>query len=199
MSYLSDLELRRALASGSLKVTPEPEDHRFQPCSIDLRLGPVLKRYQRRCIDPLLRMQGRRLEPIDLGAEEDIAMHYYSHDTDGYDLEPGSFVLGATLEQVSVDATLCAHVDGRSTLGRLGLMIHVTAGFVDPGFSGNITLEIFNAASYTIRLRSGVGIGQLLVSTVCGTVERPYGTSGVKSKYGGVQEGPVPPNLGRKL
>lgn len=199
MSYLSDLELRSVLAAGSLKVTPEPEDHRFQPCSIDLRLGPVLKRYQRKCTDRIRKLMGQRFEAVDLGAEEDIAKYYYPYDTEGYELEPGGFVLGATLEQVSVDATLCAHVDGRSTLGRLGLMIHVTAGFVDPGFSGNITLEIFNAAPYAIKLRSGIGIGQLLVSLVCGTVDRPYGTSGVKSKYGGVQEGPVPPNLGRKL
>jgi dCTP deaminase len=199
MSYLSDQELRKALAGGSLKVSPEPDDHRFQPCSIDLRLGPVLKRYDRACSSIVYAALGQRYETVDLGAEEDIAPFYCQYDTDGFLLDPGGFVLGSTLEQVSVGATLCAHVDGRSTLGRLGLMIHVTAGFVDPGFSGNITLEIFNAAPYAIRLKSGIGIGQLLVSPVCGTVERPYGTSGVKSKYGGVQEGPVPPNLRRKL
>lgn len=199
MSYLSDQELRKVLTAGSLKVDPFPEDHRFQPCSIDLRLGPVLKRYERRCIAALGRIGGQRYETVDLDREEDIAPYYRSYDTDGYELEPYGFVLGATLEQVSVDATLCAHVDGRSTLGRLGMMIHVTAGFADPGFSGNITLELFNTAPYPIRLKSGIGIGQLLVSPVCGTVDRPYGTSGVKSKYGGVQEGPVPPNLRRKL
>lgn len=199
MSYLSDRELRRVLVEGSLKVDPMPEDHRFQPCSIDLRLGPLLKRYERKCNTSVGRMLGQRYETVDLGKEEDIAPYYRAYATDGYELEPGGFVLGATLEQVSVDATLCAHVDGRSTLGRLALMIHVTAGFVDPGFSGNITLEIFNAAPYPIRLKSSIGIGQLLVSQVCGTVDRPYGTGGVKSKYGGVQEGPVPPNLRRKL
>lgn len=204
MSYLSDTALRLALAEERLKVEPYPEDHCIQPCSIDLHLGPKLLVYKKEpgyalWPDAPTRRAVGGYPTVDLRDAVDISDRYAEAMAYGFCLQPGGFVLGATKEAISVDATLCAHVDGRSTLGRLGLMIHVTAGFADPGFTGHITLEIVNLAPYTIILDSDIGIGQLLVSEVQGEVKRPYGSKDVGSKYGGFQSGPVPPNLRRKL
>lgn len=203
---LSDESLREVLATGSLVVEPEPEDLRIQPASIELRLGPQLLVLQLQDVKehPDREWCVRVYPVVDLRSPQDVSGHYARVPTDGYVLEPGAFVLGATLEAVSIGPQLCANFDGRSTFGRLGLAVHVTAGFCDPGFgfydgASNITLEIKNLSKQTIILAAGIGIGQLVVSRMDGKVQRPYGSCQLKSGYGTKQMGPVAPNLGRKL
>jgi len=144
-----------------------------QPVSVDLSLSTSILKY--------FDTHGSYLEvgneppmfPIKIG--RDIEHSYL--------LRPGEFVLGSTREFVEIPSDHCATVEGRSSCGRLGLMIHVTAGLIDPGFKGNITLEIYNVNSIPIRLKEGIGICQLCVHKINGIVVRPYGTNGLGSKY----------------
>jgi dCTP deaminase len=186
---LSDRELKECLREGSLSVHPT-EDRYIQPASIDVHLGPRLL------------VPKHELTCIDLGAGVDVSDMYDRIDMrnwGSYLLQPGEFVLGATSEYVSFASYLCGHFTGRSTLGRVGLLVHVTAGFCDPGFEGCITLEIKNLAPYAIKLSPGVGIGQILVERMDGAVDNPYGSKAVGSAYTGPNDGPVPPALARKL
>ncbi len=184
---LSDTALRDLMEQGHVVIQPQPKDKDIQPCSIDLHLGPTL-------LVP-------HLPPVDFRYAHPTGVdHYYTKvAADGYELKPGAFLLGATEEHVSLGKQYCAHFDGRSTLGRLGLIVHVTAGFCDPGFKGNITLEIKNLADHSMVLAEGMGIGQLLVDRVNGFVSRPYGSEGTANKYTAENVGPVPPNLRRTL
>lgn len=190
---LSDVKLRAYLATGELKVS-ELEDRHVQSASIDVHLGYKLLVPKR---------NGAEYAHVDLGAGADISDRYDQVDMRGvggcHYLYPGDFVLGATNQRVSFSNRLCGHFTGRSTLGRVGLLVHVTAGFCDPGFEGCITLEIKNLAPYAIILRPGIGIGQILVECVDGVVSRKYGDEGLGSAYTGANDGPVPPNLARKL
>jgi dCTP deaminase len=106
-------------------------------------------------------------------------------DDEPFILHPGEFVLGQTLEWVELPDDVVARLEGRSSLGRLGLLIHSTAGYVDPGWKGNLTLELSNVANLPIALYAGMGIGQISFFAMSGPVERPYGTSGLGSKYQG--------------
>jgi dCTP deaminase len=110
---------------------------------------------------------------------------------DAFILHPGEFVLGQTLERVTLPDDLVARLEGKSSLGRLGLLIHSTAGFVDPGFSGNLTLELSNVANLPITIYEGMPIGQISFMRMDGPVERPYGSEANQSKYQGQGE-PTP-------
>lgn len=192
---VSDLKLREYLEHGWLKITPTPEDRHIQPASIDLHLGPLF----------LVPKLDDLSKGMDLGAGVSVENAYDHVDIrdprwgNRYVLHPNEFILGATSERVEFANNLCGNFTGRSTLGRVGLLVHVTAGFCDPGFKGCITLEIKNVAPYPIILREGVGIGQIIVDVIDGYVQRPYGSSLVGSAYSGPNEGPVAPNLARKL
>ncbi len=177
---LSDGTIRSLLASGTLIIEPLlPEQ--VQPASVDVRLGDeflVFRNHSAEVIDPFER-------PTDLMETIGVA------DGHAFVLHPGEFVLGTTLEMIGLPDDLVARVEGKSSLGRLGLLIHATAGFVDPGWSrGQITLELSNVATLPIKLWPGMKIGQLSFHTLDAPAERPYGHPELNSKYVG-QVGPV--------
>lgn len=165
---LSDVEIERAIESGRLKIDPIPKKDAYTTTAVDLALGNEFRRWKKQ-------VEGIELivDPSDAGfsfAEvssvytENVALH------DGAILvKPHEFVLGITKERVELGPTLAARVEGRSTLARLGLSIHVTAPTIHAGFRGNITLEITNHGGLPLRLRPGMNICQLIIEEVCGT------------------------------
>ena len=180
---LSDRDIRAAIASeGPDALSIEPYDAEMvQPSSIDVRLDKFFRvfnnsRYTH--IDP-------KEEMPDLTSEVEVA------DGDAFVLHPGEFVLGATLEKFTLPANLAGRLEGKSSLGRLGLLTHSTAGFIDPGFSGHITLELSNTANLPITLWPGMKVGQLAIFKMSSPAEAPYGSGVLGSKYQG-QRGPTP-------
>ena len=177
---LSDRSLRDDIAAGRIVVEPfDPES--VQPSSIDLRVD----RYFRVFRNHTTRVIDVKENQEDLTELVEIA------DGDCFILHPGEFVLGSTAERLVVPDDLVARIDGKSSLGRLGLLIHSTAGFVDPGFDGHITLELSNVANLPITLYPGMKIGQVSFLRMTTPAQRPYGTAGMGSKYQG-QRGPTP-------
>ena len=177
---LSDRDIRGALAAGRLGLAPF-DDAMVQPSSIDVRLDRFFRvfnnaRYTH--IDPALQ-------------QDDLTTLVEPSGEDPFVLHPGEFVLGSTLEVVSIPDDLAARLEGKSSLGRLGLLTHSTAGFIDPGFSGHITLELSNVANLPITLWPGMKIGQLCLLRLTSPAEFPYGSSQAGSKYQG-QRGPTP-------
>jgi dCTP deaminase len=176
---LSDRSIAEALAAGRLLVEPLAEDA-LQPASLDIRLDRqfrVFRHHRRAYIDVR--------EPVDdLTAIEEIA------DDEPFVLHPGEFVLGSTLERVRLGDDIVARVEGKSSLGRLGLLVHATAGYVDPGWDGHLTMELSNVSNLPIRLYYGMKIGQLSFAELTTAAERPYGSPGLRSKYQG-QTGPT--------
>lgn len=168
---LSDRDIRAALASGRVKVESAFDvDAQVGPASLDFRLGTSFKRYRKAggAIDPETGVGPADVEPAPL-------------DADGsFTLNPGDFVLGATAEKITVGRDLVARCEGRSSLGRLGLIIHSTAGFIDPGFSGTITLEITNINHLPIKLRPGMRIGQFSFETLTSPCLKDYAEKGGK-------------------
>ncbi|WP_405287650.1 dCTP deaminase [Methanobrevibacter sp.] len=132
------------------------EDEDIQPASVDLHLDNVLK---------------------NLDGE------YHNLKVAGYSLRPGEFILGSTSEYVTIPRDLVAQVDGKSSLGRLGIAIHITAGFIDPNFQGNVTLEIKNTSDKPFELKEGMPIAQIVFFTLTSPVERGYGDEGLDSHY----------------
>ncbi|MFJ4902897.1 dCTP deaminase [Streptomyces sp. NPDC088727] len=159
---LADHEIIDHIHTGELKISPF-DPARVQPASVDLLL------------DQFLRI------PVNPGAEIDVARVWAGHtvlaeiDEDGWLMQPGDFVLASTVERITLPPSLAARVEGKSSLGRLGLAVHVTAGFIDPGFCGQITLEIANLSPWSIRLRRQMPIAQLALTPMSAIPERPYG------------------------
>lgn len=175
---LSDQDLRGELNAGGLAVNPLNLDL-VQPASIDVRLGRLFRVFNNHTathIDPAVPVGGLTTL-IRAGA-------------DGFPLHPGEFVLGATVERVTIGAHLAGRLEGKSSLGRLGLVVHATAGFIDPGFDGHITLELSSVATLPIRLHVGMKIGQLCVMRLSSPAASPYGADGLGSRYQG-QQGPT--------
>ncbi len=177
---LSDVTIRAAVAAGRIVIDPfDPAS--VQPSSVDLRIDRffrVFRNHSARVIDVKERQE-------DLTELVEIA-------EDGcFMLHPGEFVLGATLERVAVADDLVARIEGKSSLGRLGLLIHSTAGFIDPGFDGHITLELSNVATLPITLYPSMKIGQVSFLQMTTPAEHPYGSGALGSKYQG-QRGPTP-------
>lgn len=178
---LSDTDLRD-LAYGSARplLVPMPEDHQFQPASIDLRLASEFKQFKR----PLrARDNGAGALHVDRPVDPDWMEDY--HTDYEFLLEPGAFTLASTVERITMPVTHVARVEGRSSLGRLGLIIHATAGFIDPGFEGNITLEMMNLSPRPLVLRVGMRICQLSFEKLDSSCARPYGHPGLRSRYQG--------------
>ncbi len=177
---LSDRTIRQEIDSGRIVIDPfEPSN--VQPSSVDVRVDRQFRvfhnaRYPyidvRQPMDDLT-------ELVEISGEEPFILH------------PGEFVLGQTLERVTLPDDLVARLEGKSSLGRLGLLIHSTAGFVDSGFSGNLTLELSNVANLPITIYHGMPIGQISFMRMDGPVERPYGSGEAGSKYQGQAE-PTP-------
>ncbi|MFY1686452.1 dCTP deaminase [Plantactinospora sp. WMMB782] len=174
---LSDRDLRHAIHSGRLGIDPyEPE--LVQPSSIDLRLDRHLL---------LWPLDGHAIDP----AQEPHMRRFEIADGDTFALSPGGMALASTVEWVRLAVDLACRVEGKSSLARLGLAAHITAGFIDPGFAGHITLELVNHAPRPILLRPGMRIAQLCAMPMLGKVERVYGASGAGSHYQN-QRGPTP-------
>ena len=177
---LSDRDIRSTIDAGDLVI--EPFDAALiQPSSIDVRMDRFFRvfnnsRYTH--IDPKLQ-QDELTTLVDVGPDQPFVLH------------PGEFVLGATLEKFTLPANLAGRLEGKSSLGRLGLLTHSTAGFIDPGFSGHITLELSNVANLPITLWPGMKVGQLALFGMSSPAETPYGAGSLGSKYQG-QRGPTP-------
>ena len=183
---LSDRTLREQIDAGRIVIDPLDESL-IQPSSIDVRISNlfrVFRNHTRGVLDvkqDLSDLTELVTMPADEGGVGD----------EPFMLHPGEFVLGSTLERVAVPDDLVGRVEGKSSLGRLGLLIHSTAGFVDAGFDGHITLELANVASLPITLYPGMKIGQVSFMRMTTPAERPYGSGASGSKYQG-QRGPTP-------
>ncbi len=177
---LSDKDLRSALDSDKLAIEPFDEAL-IQPSSIDVRLDKYFRVFN-----------NSRYTHIDPKEEmPDLTSLVEVEEGDAFVLHPGEFVLGATLEKFTLPHDLAGRLEGKSSLGRLGLLTHSTAGFIDPGFSGHITLELSNTANLPISLWPGMKVGQLAIFQMSSPAENPYGTGTLGSKYQG-QRGPTP-------
>jgi dCTP deaminase len=177
---LSDRTIREQLAAGRIGIDPL-DDSCIQPSSVDLRLDKLFRVF----LNHTMSVIDVRKDLSDLTQEVEIA------DGDAFILHPGEFVLGSTSEKVSLPDDVVARIEGKSSLGRLGLLIHSTAGFIDAGFSGHITLELSNVANLPITLYPGMKIGQVSFLQMTTPADVPYGSSKVGSKYQG-QRGPTP-------
>ena len=173
-SVLSDGTIRRLVDEGRIVVKPW-DPALVQPASVDLRLGDsfrVFHNHRAAAID-------LRDPPTNLTEEVDVA------DGEAFVIHPGEFVLGRTLEYVELPGDIVARIEGRSSLGRLGLIVHATAGFVDPGFKGTLTLEIANLTRIPIKLYAGGPIAQLSFMALDAPAQRPYGSAELGSHYQG--------------
>jgi dCTP deaminase len=179
---LSDRTLREQLAAGRIVIEPFDETL-IQPSSIDVRISNlfrVFRNHTRGVIDVKQDMTALT-EMVEIPDDG----------TQAFMLHPGEFVLGSTLERVAVPDDLVARIEGKSSLGRLGLLIHSTAGFIDAGFDGHVTLELANVASLPITLYPGMKIGQVSFMQMTTPADQPYGKGAKGSKYQG-QRGPTP-------
>lgn len=176
---LSDRDLIGEIKAGQLALDPF-EPSLVQPSSIDVRLDKLFRVFNNHLythIDPA-EQQDDLTSVIEVAEGESFVLH------------PGEFALASTLEVVTLGHQLAARLEGKSSLGRLGLLTHSTAGFIDPGFSGHVTLELSNVATLPIRLWPGMKIGQLCVLRLSSPTEHPYGSSVYGSRYQG-QRGPT--------
>ncbi|MGO2110913.1 MAG: dCTP deaminase [Pseudoclavibacter sp.] len=176
---LSDGDIRAGIDAGDISL--EPYDRAaVQPSSVDVRLDRYFRLFDNHrypFIDPR-EDQPELTRLVEVGADEPFVLH------------PGEFVLASTYEQVTLGTSFAARLEGKSSLGRLGLLTHSTAGFVDPGFTGHVTLELSNVATLPIKLWPGMKIGQLCFFRLSSPSEEPYGSAKHQSRYLG-QRGPT--------
>ena len=177
---LSDRSLREQIAAGRIVIDPLDESL-IQPSSIDVRISNLFRVFRNHTAGVIDVKE-------DLTALTELVE---IPDDEAFMLHPGEFVLGSTLERVAVPDDLVARIEGKSSLGRLGLLIHSTAGFIDAGFDGHITLELANVASLPITLYPGMKIGQVSFVQMTTPADNPYGSGAKGSKYQG-QRGPTP-------
>ena len=176
----SDRTIKKAIRDGRILIDPYHEDM-VQPSSVDLR-----------CANDFRVFENHRYSLIDPKAEQPHLTTAVSASTDEpFILHPGEFVLGSTLEIVGLADDIVARLEGKSSLGRIGLLIHSTAGFIDPGFKGQVTLELSNVATLPIAIYPGMKIGQVSFYELSTPAEHPYGSKKAGSKYQG-QTGPTP-------
>lgn len=170
----SDDDIHYAITTDWVGYTPY--DRSFvNPASIDMRLGDLI-----RIPDPLV-------TTLDVAEIQPDHTDQVQIDAEGYVLDPGDFILATTVERVTLPADIVGRVEGKSSIGRLGLAVHITAGFIDPGFEGEITLEVANLAPWSITIRPGMRIAQMAFTRMNSTAKKPYGRVG---HYQG-QRGPV--------
>ena len=176
---LADATIRRLVAEGRIGIDPY-EESLLQPSSVDVRVDRYFRVFR-----------NNRYPFIDVKEEQEELTELVEIDPETpFILHPGEFVLGSTLERVRLPEDLVARLEGKSSLGRLGLLIHSTAGFIDPGWDGHVTLELSNVANLPITIYVGMKIGQLSFMQLSEPSERPYGSGGLGSKYQG-QKGPT--------
>lgn len=177
---LSDVHILQQIKNGCVVLEPFDEVL-VQPASVDVRLGEdvrVFDNHRYTHIDPR-RPQPNLTRIVRVPFGEDFTLH------------PGQFILATTQETLTLPDDIAARLEGKSSLGRLGLLTHATAGFIDPGFSGQVTLELSNTATLPITLYPGMLIGQLCFMSMSSPAARPYGSPGLGSHYQG-QRGPTP-------
>jgi dCTP deaminase len=180
---LSDHSIREAIKDGRIVVDPF-DDSMIQPSSVDVRLDRYFRVFLNHTM-PVIDVK-QNLEELTRLVELDA-----DDPTRAFILHPGEFVLGSTYERVALPDDTVARIEGKSSLGRLGLLIHSTAGFIDAGFDGHITLELSNVASLPITLYPGMKIGQISFLRMTTAADVPYGAKQLGSKYQG-QRGPTP-------
>jgi dCTP deaminase len=176
---LSDKDIRSEIGSGRVVLEPFEADM-VQPSSVDVRIDRYFRLFDNHkyaVIDPAAE-QPELTRLVDVPTDEPFVLH------------PGEFVLASTFEVVTLPDDVAARLEGKSSLGRLGLLTHSTAGFIDPGFSGHVTLELSNVATLPIKLWPGMKIGQLCFFRLSSPAEHPYGSAGYGSRYQG-QRGPT--------
>ena len=176
---LSDRDIRAEINNQRIVLDPWDESM-VQPSSVDVRLDRLFRLFDNHKyphIDPA-QDQPDLTRLVEVEADEPFVLH------------PGEFVLGATYEVVTLPNDIAARLEGKSSLGRLGLLTHSTAGFIDPGFSGHVTLELSNVATLPITLWPGMKIGQLCFFRLSSPAEHPYGSERYGSRYQG-QRGPT--------
>ncbi|MEU2201927.1 dCTP deaminase [Isoptericola sp. NPDC019482] len=176
---LSDRDIRAELDAGRVVLDPY-DPTMLQPSSIDVRLDRYFRLFDNHkypFIDPS-QEQPELTRLVDVAPDEPFVLH------------PGEFVLGSTFESVTLPDDVAARLEGKSSLGRLGLLTHSTAGFIDPGFSGHVTLELSNVATLPITLWPGMKIGQMCFFRLSSPAEHPYGSDAYGSRYQG-QRGPT--------
>jgi len=176
---LSDRDIRAQIDAGRVRLDPY-DASMIQPSSIDIRMDRYFRLFD-----------NHKYPFIDPAADqEDLTRLVEADPGEPFVLHPGEFVLGSTYEQVTLPDDVAARVEGKSSLGRLGLLTHATAGFVDPGFSGHVTLELSNVATLPIKLWPGMKIGQLCFFQLSSPAENPYGSAKYGSHYQN-QRGPT--------
>ena len=176
-SVLSDGTIRRLVDEGRIRIDPW-DPGMVQPASVDLRLGASFRVFH-----------NFRVPAIDLAdPPKNLTEHVVVDDGESFVIHPGEFVLGRTAEWVELPDDVVARIEGKSSLGRLGLIVHATAGFVDPGWKGTLTLEITNLTRVPIVLWPGKPIAQLSFMTLDQPAERPYGHPELGSHYHGQVE-----------
>ena len=177
---LSDRDILAEIESKRIVIEPY-EEAMIQPSSIDFRLDRFFRVFE-----------NHRYPHIDPAVDQsDLTRVVEAEGDEPFILHPGEFVLGSTFEVVTLPDDVAARVEGKSSLGRLGLLTHATAGFVDPGFSGHVTLELANVATLPIKLYPGMKIGQLCFFRLSSPAQHPYGSAKYGSRYQG-QRGPTP-------
>ena len=177
---LSDRDIKAEISAGRVKVEPF-DGAMIQPSSVDVRLDRffrVFENHKYSVIDPSIEQPDLTRE-VAVEANEEFILH------------PGEFVLASTYEIITLPDDIAGRLEGKSSLGRLGLLTHSTAGFIDPGFSGHITLELSNVANLPVKLFPGMKIGQLCLIKLSSPAENPYGSALYGSRYQG-QRGPTP-------
>ncbi|MFE6868948.1 dCTP deaminase [Kitasatospora sp. NPDC057692] len=177
---LSDKDIRTEIDNGRVVIDPF-DPAMVQPSSIDVRLDRFFRVFE-----------NHRYPHIDPSEEQpDLTRLVEPEGDDAFILHPGEFVLASTYEVITLPEDVASRLEGKSSLGRLGLLTHSTAGFIDPGFSGHVTLELSNVATLPIKLYPGMKIGQLCLFRLSSPSEHPYGSERYGSRYQG-QRGPTP-------
>lgn len=176
---LSDRDIRSQIQSGRVAVEPFDEAM-IQPSSVDVRLDKFFRVFE-----------NHKYSVIDPSIEQaELTREVIAEDDEAFILHPGEFVLASTYEVITLPDDIAGRLEGKSSLGRLGLLTHSTAGFIDPGFSGHITLELSNVANLPVKLYPGMKIGQLCLIKLSSPAEHPYGSAVYASRYQG-QRGPT--------
>ena len=176
---LADRTIQALLDEGRIEIDPY-DPALLQPSSVDVRVDRYFRVFR-----------NSRYPFIDVKQAQEDLTELVEVDSEPFILHPGEFVLGSTLERVKLPDDLVARLEGKSSLGRLGLLIHSTAGFIDPGWDGHVTLELSNVANLPITIYPGMKIGQISFMQLSEPAATPYGSGSIGSKYKG-QKGPTP-------
>jgi dCTP deaminase len=169
---LSDVQIRELVEQGAIVVDPFPEDRDFQPASLDVHLGNRWTTFRGIPKNSLF------VDPLD--PEYQLSL---TEEMDCFFLAPGQFVLGMLKENIELPDFIVARIEGKSSLGRMGIAVHITAGFVDPGWKGHLTIELYNFSPYSYKLTAGMRIAQLAFDRLDTPARRPYGHPDLGSRY----------------